>query len=150
MNRILLFSGVFALSIILNGCVTIQPNPSAEPPPPPPAPTPTVKWIDDTFYLGKNKLRVHVTGQSNNPNKYRICVRNSAGGKNKGMDWKNRKKPVFIAKKKNSVSCGEYNPKTVNWKFYRIKGFKYKEIGNYRFNAKAYKGKEITFDWLKD
>lgn len=148
MNKLHILVPIIALAFLLQSCVTVNTNPPVTPPPPEEKPTP--KWIDETFYLGKNKLHVHVTGQSKNPNKYRICVRNSAGGKNKGMDWKNRKKPVFIAKKKNSVSCGEYSPKKVEWKFYRIKGFKYKTVGSYTFNAKNYAGKEITFDWIKD
>jgi hypothetical protein len=149
MKKFSLFIVIVGLSFFLQSCIVIQTPPPGNKPPAP-EPETQRKWIDDTFYLGKNKLRVHVTGQSNDPNKYRICVRNSAGGKNKGMDWKDRQKPVFIAKKKNSVSCGEYHPKTVEWKFYRISGLKYRTVGSYTINAKGYEGKEITFDWLKD
>lgn len=149
MRRILYLTGTIALSLLLYGCVTVQTNPTPQPPPPPPKAE--KKWIDKKFNLGKNSFHVHVTGQSNDPNKYRICLRNSAGGKNKGMDWKKRKKPVFIAKKRGQVVCGEYHPKKVAWKFYRIRGFKgYQNIGSYTINAKGYEGKEITFDWLKD
>ncbi len=151
MKRLFLFGGMIALSIILNGCVQVQPYPPTQPPPPPPPPE-QKRWIDDTFKLGtKNTIRVHVTGQSDNPNKYKICIRNSSGGKNKGLDWKeNRKKPVFIARKRGSVVCGEYKPKFVTWKFYRFKNFKYRKAGSYGFDASGYAGKEITFDWIKD
>jgi hypothetical protein len=131
--------------------VSPYPPPTNPPPPPPPAPQKESKWIDTSFNLGKNSFRVNVTGQSNNPQKYRICLRNSAGGKNKGMDWKSGRKPIMIAKKRGQIVCNEYSPKKVSWKFYRIRGLKgYQNIGNYTFNAKGYAGKEVTFDWVRD
>jgi hypothetical protein len=152
MKRLYTFTFTVALVFILNGCVQVNPYPPpGTSPPPPPPPKQEPKWIDKNFNLGKNSFHVHVTGQSRDPNKYRICLRNSAGGKNKGMDWKSGRKPVFIAKKRGQIVCHEYNPRTVAWKFYRIQGLKgYQNIGSYTFNAYNYKGKEITFDWLRD
>lgn len=153
MKNLYILAGVIALSFVLNGCVAVQPYP---PPPPPtpaptPAPKPVAKLIDKKFNLGKNSFRLHVTGNSRDRQKYRMCLRNSAGGKNKGMDWKERKKPVFIAKHRGDVVCHEYNPRKVAWKFYRIRGIKgYQNIGSYTFNAQGYAGKEVTFDWLRD
>jgi hypothetical protein len=151
MKRFFFIAVTITLALILNGCVQVQPYPPNNPPAPKPKPKPQ-KWINETFQLGtRNTIRVHVTGQSNNPKKYKICIRNSSGGKNKGLDWKeNRKKPVFIARKQGSVVCGEYNPKFVDWNFYKFKNFKYRKVGSYGFDARAYAGKEITFDWLKD
>lgn len=150
MIKLNVLAGAVALSFVLSSCIAVQPYPPSGGTSPPP-PKPEFKWVDKRFNLGKNSFRVHVTGQSQDPKKYRICLRNSAGGKNKGMDWKNRKQPIFKAKKRGSISCNEYSPKKVNWKFYRIQGFKgYQNIGSYTFNAKRYAGKEITFDWIRD
>lgn len=125
MKSVFLIAGSIVLSFFLNGCVQVTPYPSGGGQPGPPAPPdpPKEKMIDKVFNLGsKNKIRIHVTGKSRDPNKYRICIRNSASGKNKGLDWKtSRKKPVFIARKRNSVTCGEYKPKVVTWTLYEKK-----------------------------
>ncbi|MEM9784455.1 MAG: hypothetical protein AAF899_18515 [Pseudomonadota bacterium] len=124
-----------------------QPAPVPQAPPPPPS-------IDDYFgtTTGKDRIRIVSGGRSNDASKVRVCLRNSASGKNKGMHFK-AGKPRYVTKRRGDVVCGEHpaGPKTVTWYFHRTLGIgAQKFVGTYQFNATGYQGQQVTFDWIDD
>ena len=101
-------------------------------------------------------IRVYTGGRAKNPNKIRVCLKNTASGKNKGIHWKLTSKPKYIARKKGQTVCGEHptGARVVTWYVYKrtglagIKGWR--AVGEYRINVRGREGQRVTFNWYRD
>ncbi len=153
-RRTALTVAMVAATGMLGACITMPPpsgggggggggpQPSGGPP------------IDQVFRTSNSddRIRIVTGGNSQDPSKVRVCLRNSASGINKGMHFTTGD-PRYVTRRRGDVVCGEHpaGPHTVTWYFYRTQGIGDMDfVGTYQFNATGYAGQTITFDWIED
>ena len=117
----------------------------------PPPPPPSLNYSMKTNDRG-DLLRVYSTlNGSQKVGKVRVCIRNSSSGRDKGLHFKRANAPKYVAKKKNSVSCGHYTPGKKTFYLWRNTPFgKWKLRAVRRVDLTRYAGQQITFDWVRD
>ncbi|MEM7317453.1 MAG: hypothetical protein AAF408_00375 [Pseudomonadota bacterium] len=99
-----------------------------------------------------DRIRVYSTvGASQKKNRVRVCLRNSSSGRNKGLHYKNAKKPKFVVKKKNQSSCAHYKPGKRTFYLWRNTPLgKMKLRATRNLDLTGYAGQQVTFDWVQD
>lgn len=139
---------MLAVAAILGACVPVkgQPGPPVSHTPPP---------LDQQIRTSDrdDRIRVYSTaGRAKNPGKIRVCLHNSASGRNKGMHWTLTGKPRYIARKKGNVVCDEHptGTRTVSWHLFKTKGLRMKHVATYDLDVTGREGQQITFAWHRD
>ena len=103
-----------------------------------------------------DRIRVYTEGRAKDPNKIRVCLHNTASGKNKGLHWKLTSKPRYIVRKKGGVVCGEHpaGNRNVTWYVYKRTGIAgaggWRAVGEYTINVRGREGQQVTFAWYRD
>ncbi|MGF1625671.1 MAG: hypothetical protein ACFCVH_12370 [Alphaproteobacteria bacterium] len=150
-----------AVTGMLGACIAMPPaqpgqpsNPGGVGGPAPVQQPPVAPPIDATFGTSNpgDQIRIVSGGNSQDPNKVRVCLRNSASGVNKGMHFQPGD-PRYVTTRRGDVVCDEHpaGPHTVTWYFHRTEGIgRLRFVGTYQFNATGYAGQTITFDWISD
>ena len=99
-----------------------------------------------------DRIRVYSTvGGSQATGKVRVCLRNAASGRDKGLHFKRASGPKFVVKKRNQYSCGHYSPGRKTFYFWKntVLG-KMKLRATKKLDLSGYAGQQITFDWIQD
>lgn len=100
----------------------------------------------------KDRIRVYSTvGGSQKKGKVRVCLRNGASGRDKGLHYKKASTPKYVVKKKNQSSCGHYSPGKKTFYLWRNTALgKMKLRATRRVDLTGYAGQLVTFDWVQD
>ena len=118
---------------------------------PPPQKVPSINTTIKTS-ARSDRIRLYSTpGASQKRGRVRVCIRNSASGRDKGLHFQSSRAPKYVVKRRNQSSCGHYKPgKKVFYLWRRTALGKWKLRRTLRLNLTKFAGQQITFDWVQD
>ncbi len=144
MKKLTLMTTALIGALAMAGCRN-HPHPVGSPPA-------QVPSINKTLSFKKDMVRLYSTvGGSQKAGKVRVCIRNAASGRNKGLHYKRAGGPKYVVKKKNQSSCGHYSPGKKTFYLWKNNAFgKMKLRKTLNLNLSRFAGQQITFDWIRD